>query len=1764
MERCPLASEDDFPAAEADSGRTVNSVELSADGAPTAGDSAQPAGDSAQRADDSRRTLDSVELSREGLLPGAVSSGETGGSPSGDEQSSKTLEYESAEAPAPRPADLTDRTLEFDASGTGLPGGVSGQTLRSGELDDHEVARHVTAVWGDDLRDAAPRMTIKGRGLKPASPTTSLIINSRGMRRTTPAEPPKAGVDYDLLEVLGEGGMGVVFSARQASIDRQVAIKMLKTATAADERQRQKFLSEAVITGDLDHPNIVPIYELGSNRDGDLFYSMKRVHGTPWDARLRELPLDQNLGILLRVADAVAFAHSRGVIHRDLKPENVMLGDFGEVLVMDWGLAIPTAEFRKSRSVGHAGTMGGTPAYMAPEMACGPFQQISYASDIYLLGAILYEIVTGEPPHGGADVMKCLAAALRNQILPTEKKGELVDIALRAMATQPQHRYRSVQEFQDAIREYLSHSESIVLAAGAEDQLAKARSGGQYQDYAQAMYAFQEAIRLWNRNQRARIGLDAAASAYAACALQRGDYDLGLSLLDPPRPEHQELYDRLQRARLERAARQRRLRAAKRAVVALVALVLLVVTAGLWAVNRERNEALAAKQSADDQRQIAVQAERDQRLATEVALAAQRDEAKAREAAETAQRSAEKAREDERKAKLAALDSQQQEREAKLAAVEARELEAQAKAQAEYQAYIALIGLAAAKIEENAFGAARELLAQCDPRLQNWEWGRLKFLCEQASRTLDAGGSMEAVAMAPDGTQLAAAGSGGLVKIFDRVSGLPLRVLAHAPGSTVYDLDFSPDGRWIATGSSDRDGGWLRLWDAQTGAAVRVFAGHQDAVLSVRFSRDGRWLLSGSYDKTARLWDVASGSSVQTFAGHDWWVWSARFSPDSQRVVTASHDGTVLVWSVASGQPLAPPFMGHRRGDRQAPVYVADFAPDGRRIASGGLDNRILLWNPDDIQAFDYQAVIQGQPLPEQHFLELAGHRAAIRSIAFSSDGQLILSGSQDNTLNLWEADSGQLIKTLRGHDGWVRGCCFTDSDRVAVSASHDGSLRFWDIEGDREARVLRAHVLDRHSDAVLAAAFSRDGRRVVTASRDRSARIWEVATGNQQQVFREGHEFTTSTAAFFPGGQRLLTAAVDNTARIWDLATGSERSQPRMSGTGVHGAAAVSRDGRWILTGGDRQDGAAGAWNAKLWEADTGRLVHRLAAHDAEVTAVAISADSRWLFSGDRQGRCILWDRESGTALQQFSDDDQILAAVFLPGNQRLLTASSYQSVRQWQLPSAEEIPDLRLAHPDTVVGLAVSGDGRRALTSCADGVVRLWDVERAQLIRGLEMTAGRGAFAENLRRSLNETGWDERQLAAASGVELRHIETLLTAQQEAPLDVAQRLAQALEIGPRELYKVVVAVALSPDGTMGLTVAAEDRVVRLWDLAEGREILYPVSSDRLGPFLDLSGGRRGLVWGAAFSPLGQQVVTVGGDSARLWDLRRDVPADQRELMVFSPHGSVAWADISPDGQHVVTGSWDRSARVWDADTAVTVCKLGRGLDRPEDEHQGRVNCARFSPDGQMVLTASDDGTAKLWSRGDWRLVRTLRGHAGPVLHAVFSHDGSRIATASTDTTARVWDATTGRLLQTLAGHARPVRQAAFSAAGDRLLTGGEDDMALVWHITSGNPKVLNRLQAHTAAVTSVAFSPDSTSSRILTGSEDYTAILWDASTGREILTLKGHRQEVTSVAFSPDGKLALTGSQDGTAIIWLTSDWRKPAEIETAEAAAEQLEPLR
>ena len=1648
--------------------------------------------------------------------------------------------------------DPTAPTMELPDSGSSGGGDQTAATVElpgaGGKRPAHAAPRKlsvanrrlITNTWQSAAGSASSRSSLKVEGREPTGTGSSLVVNPRGVRSAHSRVRTASGADYELLEVIGKGGMGVVYSARQASVDRTVAVKMIRPSVATDIERREKFLSEAVVTGDLDHPNIVPIYDLGTNESNALFYSMKRVKGTPWSKAIGKNSLNDNLDILLKVADAVAFAHANGVVHRDLKPDNVMLGDYGEVLVMDWGLALATSAFSHAEFVTAHESMGGTPAYMAPEMVTGPFELIGPPADIYLLGALLYEVVTGRVPHGGKTAQECLLAAARNEIAPCEESGELIDVAYRAMATEPSARYASVQEFQAAIRDYLSHCESISLSVRADKELAHARESGSYEGFSHALFAFQEALALWDGNQRAREGIGEAKLAYASNAKQKGDFELGISLLEPGNPEHDALRTELNAALRERDARHNRLKLFRRTAAALVVVVFAVVSVSLFVVAGAKNRETAAKEQAIKDKDAAERAEQAAELARQQeleqknkAIAAEKRARDEEQLARAAEAKAREAEEEERTQRMIAVEAKNKAREEQRKAVLAKIGE-------EYAAYTARIGMAAARIDENAFDTADSLLEACVPQgaddddFRGWEWGYLKRLGRRGTN-YPATGTITSVAFAPDGRWFATAGEDAQAHLWNRETGQPIRAIDH--GGYVHDVAVSPDGRLIATAGAD---GLVRVARVDNGQVVYTLRGHEDRVFDVEFSpRSGRWLATASRDRTVRVWNLASGAEVPAspLRGHAWWVWSAAFSPNEDRIVSAGQDGKVIVWPF---DPNAEPredaertvFVGH-----EGPVFAAAFAPDGARVASAGYDKRVLVWKPEEIDNVDLRQIVANQPTAPQPARAFEGHSAPVRDVSFSADGQSVLSAGDDNTVRIWDVMTGKVDAVLRGHSRPVQSCAFSPDGRNVVSVGQEGQIKSWRILENKEIRTPQGRLLVGHQDAILQGAFSPDGQRIVTASRDHTARIYDAQSGESLFELKEGHDFLASRAIYFNGDRWLLTAAGDNSVRVWDATSGSELCA--IEGTGLNAAVAVTTNARYILTGtsansagqanvaGANVDAQAAGAQPKiaLWKIDdTGTSVQRHqftdpgfgTGHRGKVTIVAISPDDRLLFSGDDAGVGKLWSARDGAEVATLRGHPWAISdAIFTPDGRRLLTASYDGTVAQWDVATGQELPGslshVNPRHSDAydapVEAMALAPDGRLLVTLSEDTnngvlerVVRLWNLDRAEvageLYRGPQ-TITSVAFADDAGTVLAA---GMRQFVDAKGIETRRT-----------------------------------------------------FVRRWNLATMAEDTAPDG----GPFLNFD-ERRESVWAAIEAPHGG-VLTVGGNGASLWE----PGITDKPQLVFKPHSGVTAAGFSHDGALIVTGSTDRRAKIWNARTGKTALQLPH-------EHTRPITSASFSPrDNRLLVTASHDGTARIW-QVDKRQVLHVLNHASDakaiqaVRCAIFSPDGTQIATGGDDGTIRLWGAADGRALRTLDVQA-PVLALAYSADGKWIIAGAEDGRAVVFDVATATPLV--RYQGHTAAVRSVAFSPDG--SRALTGSSDRTAKLWDTipaevagpesddtstdkeaqptgpRAGKEILTLKHHDQAVTSVAFSPDGRSILTTGLDGTAVLWLADAWR-------------------
>ena len=423
-------------------------------------------------------------------------------------------------------------------------------------MSDEEVARtlHLGAVdFGDVAQTIAqnPHSTIE-----PAQRASHDTQGRRALEGLGAQRGARGGITsaLDMERTIGEGGMGIVRLATQRSLGRKVAVKTLREAVKS-EAATLRLLREAWVTGTLEHPNIVPVYDLGLDEDGSPIIILKRIEGLEWSEVMRNAELarerygtedllENNLRILIQVCNAVSLAHARGVLHRDLKPENVMIGSFGEVYLVDWGIAVSLVPDPLGRLplAADQKEIAGTPCYMAPEML-GALGTLSVRTDVYLLGAILHEILTGLPPHNGNFRQILASVLLSTFVYDASVPPELAEIARRAMSRQPEERFASAEEVRLRLEWYLRHRGSLAISAEAtrrlDDMETLLRSEAPrdslrdplYHLFAECRFGFRQAIKESSDNETARHGLHRAIEIVVRFELSRGAADAAAGAL---------------------------------------------------------------------------------------------------------------------------------------------------------------------------------------------------------------------------------------------------------------------------------------------------------------------------------------------------------------------------------------------------------------------------------------------------------------------------------------------------------------------------------------------------------------------------------------------------------------------------------------------------------------------------------------------------------------------------------------------------------------------------------------------------------------------------------------------------------------------------------------------------------------------------------------------------------------------------------------------------------------------------------------------------------------------------------------------------------------------------------------------------------------------------------------------------------------------------------------------------------------------------------
>lgn len=562
------------------------------------------------------------------------------------------------------------------------------------------------------------------------------------------------------------------------------------------------------------------------------------------------------------------------------------------------------------------------------------------------------------------------------------------------------------------------------------------------------------------------------------------------------------------------------------------------------------------------------------------------------------------------------------------------------------------------------------------------------------------------------------------------------------------------------------------------------------------------------------------------------------------------------------------------------------FSPDGERIVTGGSDSTAKVWDASDGHLV----------------LDLRGHTDRITSICYSPDGIHIASASEDGTARQWDAATGDQVLVLRRHSGAVRGVAYSPDSMKLATAGADGTVKAWDTSDGRLLSDMQGH-----SGAVNSVVFDPKSTRIATANADGTIGIWNYQTRSLLLTLR-GHSGSVNGVAFSPNGKILASASSDSTARLWDTSSGLQIRNLRQPGATM--GVAFGPDGKRLAT-------ASSDNTASLWDTDKGLQLLNLR-EPGPVTAITFSPNGRRLATGGANSGAQIWDLDGGQGLLTLRHFDSVNDVAYSPDGKRLVTGSSDKTAKIWDALKGSELLSLNVSTP--VNGIAFSRDGARVATASLDGVVRVWDAGAGQLRLSLNGQAGPvNGLSFNV---------DNRRLVSA-GADGNAIEW--------DAITGQRLLTVHHSGPVNF------AVYSPDGKF-LATASSDGTAKVWNAATGDALLTLHS--RGGSVLDL-----------AYSPDGRRLITANADnSVSIWNANTGA-----QIKTVHGHaGSVLAVASSPDNKHFATASQDGTVKLWDE-------MNGEVLQTIQGD-SGAVNSVAFSPDGQRIVSASTAGTVQVYT----------------------------------------------------------------------------------------------------------------------------------------------------------------------------------------------------
>jgi eukaryotic-like serine/threonine-protein kinase len=1029
-------------------------------------------------------------------------------------------------------------------------------------------------------------------------PNSSNPDNRAGQAAVSPTAALPQIPGYDVQSVLGSGGMGVVFKARQLALDRPVAIKMLLGGAFAGGQELARFRREAEALAGLRHSNIVQVYDAGEV-GGHPYFAMEFIDGGTLSQQLSATPQPSNRAaeLIANLARAVEFAHRNGILHRDLKPSNVMLTADGTPKIADFGLALTVNDPTR---VTVSGARMGTPSYMAPEQALGKTDAIGPAVDVYALGAMLYELLTGRPPFKGDSALETEQQVIAVEPTPPSRWNDkiprdLETICLKCLQKSASRRYASAQALADDLERFLTHRPILARPVGWMER----------------------ALRWAQRNR----GLAAALSGMAALLFFVAVGSLiAAAYFERLAQEKGELADDKSRlANENETARQRAVEAQS---------------------NEKELRQLAETQSDTLRRNLYIA---QMNLAGQAATS-QSGLARVQDLLSGALKQQADLRNWEwyylngwcHRA-LMTLDGHLDEVLAAAWSPDGRRL-ATSGADGRVLLWdttegrvVRVIFASQRAVRSIAFSpdGARLASASWDGLAKVWDVGSGKNVLSYGVHS----GPVFAVAWSPDGKRLATGGGDKTVHVWNAADGKNVFVLSGHTGG-IRGVAWSPDGKQLASASDDHT---VRLWDPANGKPTSTLLGHLNWVNCVAWNRKGDRLASGSNDCTVKLWYPSTAKEVSTIEGHAQGVASLAWSPDGTRLASASEDRTVRIWPMAGG-PSSPPLRGH-----SGRCTSVAWSPDGKRLVSAAYDSTIKIWDADPVPetislrgitssgnclawrpdgecfacaSAEETITVWDRKRFEQRFI-LRGPPGSAHCVVWSPDGKRLASGGADLVVHIWDAASRKEVQTLRGHKNGITSIRWSPDGTRLASASLDMTTRVWDAISGRSLQTIRGE-----TGFVDCVVWSPDGKRLATGSWGKTVEIWDGRTGG---VIRRLPKQVTevAAAAWSPRGNLLASGGMDGVINIWNADTGDLRFA-----LGGHTAQVTALD--W------NPDGtrlASSSWDGtvKVWDVQTQSETLSLRGSESRVNALAWSPDGLVIVSCGDDGTITARDATTG-----------------------------------------------------------------------------------------------------------------------------------------------------------------------------------------------------------------------------------------------------------------------------------------------------------------------------------------------------------------------------------------------------------------------------------------------------------------------------------------------------------------------------------------------------